>query len=180
MDWHRTGGVDFSFLCHRIPLSRARLSRASGVVGHHEHEPGLAELPMVTRTSTGIPGDALNVGLVGSQEDVLRAMQAADWFPAIPSHCAPALRSSAAWWSIGPITMRRSVRSITRARRSNSLLRSPMAGAQTAAITSDFGGCWKREPMAARSRLGTVTYDRGVGLSRYTGQVTHHIVRHRR
>jgi hypothetical protein len=36
---------------------------------HHEHEPGLASLPMVTRTGTGIPGDPLNVGLVGSRED---------------------------------------------------------------------------------------------------------------
>src|SRR5271156_7242332 len=51
---------------------------------HHEHEPGLASLPMVTRTGTGIPGDALNVGLVGSQEDVFRAMHAAGWFPADP------------------------------------------------------------------------------------------------
>ena len=45
---------------------------------HYEHEPGLASLPMVTYTGTGIPGDALNVGLVGSEEDVLRAMQAVD------------------------------------------------------------------------------------------------------
>ena len=51
---------------------------------HHEREPGLASLPMVTRTSDGIPGDALNVGLVGSQEDVLKAMHAAGWFPADP------------------------------------------------------------------------------------------------
>ena len=40
---------------------------------HHEQEPGLASLPMVTRTADGIPGDALNVGLVGSKEDVLAA-----------------------------------------------------------------------------------------------------------
>src|SRR5215471_3995771 len=51
---------------------------------HHEHEPGLASLPMVTRTASGIPGDALNVGLVGSKQDVLRAMHAAGWFPADP------------------------------------------------------------------------------------------------
>src|SRR5499427_10107531 len=51
---------------------------------HHEHEPGLASLPMVTRTASGIPGDALNVGLVGSKEDVLRAMNAAGWYPADP------------------------------------------------------------------------------------------------
>src|SRR6202000_609400 len=51
---------------------------------HHEHEPGLASLPMVTRTSTGIPGDALNVGLVGSEAEVLRGMEAGGWFPADP------------------------------------------------------------------------------------------------
>src|SRR5258705_13535301 len=51
---------------------------------HHEREPGLASLPMVTRTSAGIPGDALNVGLVGSKEGVLRAMHASGWFPADP------------------------------------------------------------------------------------------------
>ena len=28
---------------------------------HHQREPGLAALPMVTRTATGIPGDSLNV-----------------------------------------------------------------------------------------------------------------------
>ncbi len=51
---------------------------------HHEHEPGLANLPMVTRTADGIPGDALNVGLVGNTRDITRAMHAAEWFPADP------------------------------------------------------------------------------------------------
>ena len=51
---------------------------------HHEREPGLASLPMVTRTGDGIPGDALNVGLVGNKEDITRAMHAAEWFPADP------------------------------------------------------------------------------------------------
>src|SRR6202043_2125905 len=45
---------------------------------HHEREPGLANLPMVTRTADGIPGDALNVGLVGNKEDIVRAMHAAE------------------------------------------------------------------------------------------------------
>src|SRR5690242_19811895 len=47
---------------------------------HHEHEPGLASLSMVTRTASDIPGDPLNVGLVGSKEDVVLAMHAAGWF----------------------------------------------------------------------------------------------------
>ena len=39
---------------------------------------------MVTRTAQGIPGDPINVGLVGDDKDVLCAMQAAGWCPADP------------------------------------------------------------------------------------------------
>ena len=51
---------------------------------HYEHQKGLAMLPMVTRTAQGIPGDPINVGLVGDKLDVLCAMQAAGWYPADP------------------------------------------------------------------------------------------------
>src|SRR3954464_14782318 len=49
---------------------------------HHEPEPGLASLPMVTRTGSALPGDPHNVGLMGRKEDLLAAMHAARWFPA--------------------------------------------------------------------------------------------------
>src|ERR1700690_983064 len=51
---------------------------------HHEHQRRLADLPMVTRTAQGIPGDPINVGLIGEKLDVLCAMQAAGWSPADP------------------------------------------------------------------------------------------------
>jgi hypothetical protein len=51
---------------------------------HHEHQKDLADLPMVTRTAQGIPGDPINVGLIGDNLDVLCAMQAAGWYPADP------------------------------------------------------------------------------------------------
>jgi LssY C-terminus len=51
---------------------------------HYEHQRGLAELPMVTRTAQGIPGDPINVGLIGDQRDVVCAMNAAGWYPADP------------------------------------------------------------------------------------------------
>ena len=38
--------------------------------------------PMVTTTEQDIPGDPINVGLVGSREEVLRAFAAAGWDPA--------------------------------------------------------------------------------------------------
>ena len=51
---------------------------------HYEHQPGLADRPMVTRTADGIPGDPLNVGLVGSEAEIVGAMHAAGWYPADP------------------------------------------------------------------------------------------------
>src|SRR6267154_5948592 len=51
---------------------------------HYEHQKGLADLPMVTRTAQGIPGDPINVGLIGNEKEVLCAMNAAGWFPADP------------------------------------------------------------------------------------------------
>ena len=51
---------------------------------HYEHQKGLAGLMMVTRTSQDIPGDPINVGLVGTRDDVLCAMHAAGWYPADP------------------------------------------------------------------------------------------------
>src|SRR5690349_16148031 len=51
---------------------------------HFEHQPGLSTQSMVTHTKQGIPGDALNVGLVGERATVIRAMNEAGWFPADP------------------------------------------------------------------------------------------------
>jgi hypothetical protein len=44
---------------------------------HYEHQRGLADMPMVTRTGQDIPGDPMNVGLVGDVADVVCAMHAA-------------------------------------------------------------------------------------------------------
>ena len=51
---------------------------------HYEHQLALAGKSMLTTTSLGIPGDALNVGLEGAREDILCAMRAAGWKPADP------------------------------------------------------------------------------------------------
>ena len=49
---------------------------------HYEHQPNLEGTPKFTVTGSDIPGDPLNVGLVGSQEEVVQAMLAAGWHPA--------------------------------------------------------------------------------------------------
>src|SRR5438094_939001 len=39
---------------------------------------------LVTSTAQGIPGDAINVGLIGTREDVVSAFHGAGWYPADP------------------------------------------------------------------------------------------------
>jgi hypothetical protein len=44
----------------------------------------LFDAPRVTHTSSGIPGDPVNVALLGPESDVIRALIAAKWHPADP------------------------------------------------------------------------------------------------
>jgi LssY C-terminus len=142
---------------------------------HHEHEPGLASLPMVTRTGTGIPGDALNVGLVGSQEDVLRAMQAAGWFPADPV----TFRTSIA--IIGSVVLDRPYHDAPvsplyfQGKKEQLAFEKPDGKSADRRHHVRFWLALEKGTDGRPVWLGAVTYDRGVGFSRYTGQVTHHI-----
>src|SRR6478609_9706987 len=142
---------------------------------HHEHEPGLASLPMVTRTSDGIPGDALNVGLVGNKEDITRAMHAAEWFPADPI----TLRTSIE--IVGSVMLDRPYHDAPvsplyyQGKKEQLAFEKPDGRSADRRHHVRFWQVLKEGTDGRPVWLGTVTYDRGVGLSRYTGQVTHHI-----
>ena len=142
---------------------------------HYEHEPGLASLPMVTRTSTGIPGDALNVGLVGREEDILRAMQAAGWFPADPVTLRTSLDI------VGSVVLDRPYHEAPvsplfyEGKKEQLAFEKPHG---TSADRRHHVRLWRVLEKGVGGRpvwLGAVTFDRGVGLSHYTGQITHHI-----
>ena len=51
---------------------------------HYEHQPALESAPKTTRTAQGIPGDPLNVGLIGTEQEVVRAMLGSGWDAADP------------------------------------------------------------------------------------------------
>jgi hypothetical protein len=130
---------------------------------------------MVTRTGTGIPGDALNVGLVGSRDDILLAMQAAAWFPADPV----TLRTSAE--IVGSVVLDRPYHDAPVSPLYYQGKKEQLAFEKPDGRSADrrhHVRLWLVLEKGTDGRpvwLGAVTYDRGVGLSRYTGQVTHHI-----
>ncbi len=162
----------FILLCFYVFVAYIALPR---LWSHYEHEPGLEGRPMVTVTGDGIPGDPLNVGLVGTKEEAIRALVAAGWYPA------------------DAVTLRTSIEiagSVIFDRPFHDAPVSPLfydGKAQAFAFEKPVGKSADRrnhvrffetpgEWLHARPVwLGSATFDRGVGVSHYTGAITHHI-----
>ena len=142
---------------------------------HYEHQKALAGLPMVTRTAQGIPGDPINVGLIGGDKDILCAMHAAGWYPADPITLRSSLEIA------GSVLLDRPYRGAPishlyyEGRREDLAFEKPAGGS---ADTRHHVRFWKVLDKGVEGRpvwLGDATFDRGVGISKYTGAVTHHI-----
>lgn len=142
---------------------------------HHEHQKGLADLPMVTRTAQGIPGDPINVGLIGDNKDVLCAMQAAGWYPADPVTLKSSIEIA------GSVLLDRPYRDAPVSplfylgRREDLAFEKPDGNSADHRHHVRF---WKVLDRGEENRpvwLGDATFDRSVGVSRYTGAITHHI-----
>jgi hypothetical protein len=142
---------------------------------HYEHQKGLADLPMVTRTAQGIPGDPMNIGLIGNRLDVICAMHEAGWYPADPI----TLKSSIE--IVGSVLLDRPYKDAPVSnlfylgRREDLAFEKPIGDS---ADRRNHVRYWKVLDQGEEKRpvwLGSATLDRGVGVSRYTGAVTHHI-----
>jgi hypothetical protein len=130
--------------------------------------------PNITRTANGIKGDPLNIALIGTEESVKGLMLAARWRPADPITVASCLKIAAA-------TLTR--RSYEDAPVSNLYL---WGRKQDLAFEQPVGGSprrrhhvrfWRSEKTDARGRpiwVGAATYDKTIGFSHMTGQITHH------
>jgi hypothetical protein len=142
---------------------------------HYEHQKGLAGFTMVTRNGEGIPGDPLNVGLVGSKEDVLCAMHAAAWYPADPI----TLRSSIE--IVGSVLLDRPYRDAPVSPLYYDNKREDLAFEKPVGSSADrrhHVRFWEVLDHGEEGRavwLGAVTFDRGVGFSHDDARITHHI-----
>jgi hypothetical protein len=142
---------------------------------HHEHQKRLEPLPALTRTAQGIPGDPINVGLIGTKEDIVCAMYYAGWYPADPITFRTSLGI------IGSVLLNRPypdapVSSLYYQGAKQALAFEKPDG--TSADRRDHLRLWQALESGDEARpvwLGAAAFDRGIGLSRYTGAVTHHI-----
>lgn len=142
---------------------------------HYEHQKKLDGLPMVTATSNGIPGDAINVDFVGAKTDILCAMHAAGWYPADPVTLKSSLEIAASVALDRPYA-RAPVSPLFYAGRTQDLAFEKPFG--KSADRRHHMRLWLVLEHGDEGRpvwLGAVTFDRSVGLSHTTGQITHHI-----
>ena len=142
---------------------------------HYDRQQRLAGMPMTTMTAQGIPGDPINVGLIGDRADVLCAMRAAGWYPADAVTWRSSLEIA------GSVLLDRPYRDapvsplIYLGRREDLAFEKPVGHSADHRHHVRF---WKVLDEGEEDRpvwLGDATFDRSVGISTYTGAITHHI-----
>lgn len=142
---------------------------------HYDHFPELQAAPKISWTRNGIAADPLNIALIGTRKELVHAMLRIGWHPA------------------DPITFRTSLKMAA-----DVLLRQPYPTApvsrlyvqgrpQDLAFQLEIGGSprrrhhvrfWEEKSLSLDGRpvwIGSAALDERTGVSRFTGQFTHHI-----
>lgn len=133
------------------------------------------DLPeMVTRTPQGIAGDPINIGLAGTEKQVVHAFGAAGWdtADAVTLRTAVEIGESVLFdrpYPDAPIS-----RLLFEGRPQDLAFEKPVG---TSADRRHHVRLWRTNVAIGGQPLwlGSASFDRGVGLSRDTGAVTHHI-----
>ncbi len=143
---------------------------------HYEHNPKLAASPKVTHTAEGIPGDPIDLGVVGTRAEVVRAMLSAGWYPADPITIKTSLGIT------GSVLLKRAyptapVSNLYMFDRQQDLAFEQPAG--SSANRRHHVRFWQSpdvDPESGRMLwVGSATFDRSSGFSHLTGKITHHI-----
>lgn len=136
--------------------------------------PDLTEAPRITHTANGIPGDPINLALVGSQTDVVRAMLAAKWFPADPVTFHTSLRIAVDSVFRKPDDEAPVSPLLLFGRKQDLAFEQPVGDSPRQRHHVRFWH-WDKQSDGREVWFGAVTFDERVGFSHTTGQITHHI-----
>ena len=142
---------------------------------HYEHHPALENVPKTTLTAQGIPGDPLNVGLIGTESELIQAIHDSGWDDADPITVKTSIRIAGSVLRTEPYADA-PVSSLFLFGRKQDLAFEKPAG--KSASHRHHVRFWKSTEYGKGGVplwIGAVTYDRSVGLSHRTGQITHHI-----
>lgn len=130
---------------------------------------------MVTYTKQDIPGGPINIGLIGNKEQVIQSLVAAGWNPAdtITLHSSIDIGLSVILdhpYKDAPVSTL-----LYEGKKQDLAFEKPTGNSADQRHHVRFWLTKKQESDSHPLWLGAVSYDRGVGLSHNTGQITHHI-----
>lgn len=140
----------------------------------HRH-PAFDETPGVTSTSDGHPGDPINVALIGSEADLKRVMLKAGWFAADALGLESDLRIAADTVLEHPYGNAPVSNLFLWGRKEDLAFEQPVGNDPRQRHHVRF---WKSAKLDGNSQpawMGSASFDKHVGLSHTTGQITHHI-----
>lgn len=138
----------------------------------HKH-PWVDDVPGVTQTASGIPGDPLNSALIGTKAEVLAAFVAAKWYPADPLTLKSCLEIAEATVLRRPYDAAPVSSLYLFGRKEDLAFEKPVGDDPRKRHHVRF---WQTDARGADGRpvwIGSAVYDEHVGLSKTTGQVTH-------
>ncbi|HCE42334.1 MAG TPA: hypothetical protein DET40_02155 [Lentisphaeria bacterium] len=127
-----------------------------------------------THTADGHPGDPINIAMVGSEEQLIRAMTAAGWFPADPITFSTSVRIAVDSVFRKPDENAPVSNLILFGRKQDLAFEQPVGDSPRQRHHVRFW-LWDRQDDGRPVWFGSATFDERVGLSYATGQVTHHI-----
>lgn len=142
---------------------------------HFSKHPAVTNGPRITRTSSGNPGDPVNVSLVGSESDLVAAMLATGWYPADPITLRSSLRIAQSTIFHRPYDDAPVSNLFLFGRKEDLAFEKPVG---TDARRRHHVRFWHLPAVADSGKpywLGAITFDRSVGFSHTTGRITHHI-----
>ncbi len=137
--------------------------------------PSLEDIPGITYAADGIPGDPLNVALIGTKGEVMKVLLAAKWHPADPLSLSSCLEIAEATVLKRPYDDAPVSNLFLFGRKQDLAFEKPVGSDPRHRHHVRF---WQSDKVDSDGRpvwMGAAIYDKGVGLSHTTGQITHHI-----
>jgi hypothetical protein len=133
-------------------------------------------LPRLTYTAEGIPADPINIAIVGTRRDVVRAMSAAGWMQADRIGLKSGLRDAGSILFNRPYCSAPMSTHFVARRRPQDLAFEQIVGKSPR--RRHHVRLWRQGDPDGRGRvlwLCAASFDRSVGVSKFTGEVMHHI-----
>ena len=146
-----------------------------GWVAYEHRHPAIDETPGISMTADDHPGDPMNVALIGSEADLKKAMFKAGWFVADSLGLKSDFEIAADTVLERPDDKAPVSNLFLWGRKEDLAFEQPVGDDPRQRHHVRFWKSAKLDDKLQPAWMGSATYDKRVGLSHTTGQITHHI-----